>query len=132
MMTRSNRKKIKVNGFTFPVPFAGLVVVIAALAMGYVWLGVRCEALGKDLKKIELEKAELNKRCLNEEYNWTRMKSPQNLDKALARFGIVMTWPRPDQIVRLTEADFAFGRPLDSNRERLAGYARTSGSLANE
>lgn len=110
-MTRRNKKKMTMDGFVFPVPFAGLVIVIAALALGYVWLGCRCEALGKDLKRLENEKAELTKRCLNEEYNWTRMKSPQNLDRALARWGIVMTWPRPDQIVRLTDADLAFGAP---------------------
>jgi hypothetical protein len=129
-MMRRNRKKMTMDGFIFPVPFAGLVVVISALALGYVWLGCRCEALGKELKRLETEKAELSKRWLNEEYNWTRMKSPQSIERALARHGIAMTWPRPEQIVRLTEADFAFGRK-GGTPERLLGYAKT-GTLVNE
>ncbi|MDI6775108.1 MAG: hypothetical protein QME60_06910 [Verrucomicrobiota bacterium] len=107
------------DGFIFPVPFAGLLAVIAAMALWYLWLGCRCEALGKELKRLEDEKAELTKRCLNEEYKWARMKSPESIDRALARHGIVMIWPRSEQIVRLTKADLEFWGP-----EGIAKHSR--------
>lgn len=119
------------DGFVFPVPFAGLAVLIASFALGYVWLGCRCEAMGKELKRLEVRKEELSKKCLTEEYNWTRTKSPQNLERALERCNIIMSWPRPDQVVRLSESDLVFRREVGA-AEEFQGYAKASGSVRNE
>jgi len=101
-MARRNRKK-RMDGFMFPVPFAGFVVAASTLALGYVWLGCRCDSLGSDIRELEKESIALNKAYLNEEYRWTRIKSPRNIERALAAHGIQMTWPRRDQVVRLYE-----------------------------
>lgn len=98
--TRKKRKK-QVNGFIFPVPFAGIVVMASALALGYVWLGCQCEALGDEIKTIEAARVELNKKHLTAEYRWVRTKSPRSMEIALQRHGINMDWPRAGQIVRL-------------------------------
>ena len=55
----------------------------------------------------------------------------RSFKKALARHSLVMAWPRPDQIVRLSAEDFAFGRPADS-RDRLQGYAKLPRSIAHD
>ncbi len=100
--TRKKRKKQQqMNGYIFPVPFAGIVVVASALALGYVWLGCQCEALGDEIKNSEACGIELNKKLLNAEYRWVRTKSPQSLEIALQRHGLKMDWPRAGQIVRL-------------------------------
>ena len=113
-MARRNRKK-KVNGYIFPVPFAGLVVMVSALALTYVWLGCQCEAVGQEIKAIEEKGKELNKEFLNASYRWTRTKSPRNLETALAQHQIHMDWPQVSQVVRL-------GSPADgAERERLDG-----------
>lgn len=91
------------EGFIFPVPFAGVVVLLSTLGLGYVWLGCRCEALGRELKALEIEKAALDKKHMNERLRWTCTKSPQNIEKSLAKHNIVMTWPRRDQVVRLSD-----------------------------
>jgi hypothetical protein len=101
-MRRRNRKK-QVDGFVFPVPFAGLLVIIATLALTYVWMGCRCESLGKEIKALEQEREVLQKKYLTREYTWTQMKSPRNIEKALARFNIKMIWPANNQIVRLQD-----------------------------
>jgi hypothetical protein len=105
-MGRRNKKRV--NGVSFPAPFAVGVLLVSCLALVYVWLGGRCEALGKELKGLETEKKELNKKLLAEEFRWARVKSPSNVEQALARHGIAMSWPRKDQIVRLSDNDMRF------------------------
>ena len=100
MAKRRNRKK-NVDGFIFPVPFAMVVIAASTLALAYVWLGCRCEAVGRDLKALEVAEEEFRRTLVNEEYRWARLKSPENLERKLKEMGIEMTWPRPDQIVRL-------------------------------
>ena len=104
-MRRRNRKKKKNDAFLFPVPFAGLAIVIVTVGLGYVWMSCRCQALGQDLKALENRREELNKTYQQELYKWTRMKAPQNLDRELARRGIAMTWPSSRQVVRLGRHD---------------------------
>ncbi|MFC1499065.1 hypothetical protein ACFLS1_11440 [Verrucomicrobiota bacterium] len=97
---RRNRKK-NVNGFVLPAPFAGGVILVSTLALGYVWLNCRCESLGKELKKLEVRKTQLHDQYLTEEYKWTQIKSPDNVERELKKRNIVMNWPRRDQIVRI-------------------------------
>jgi hypothetical protein len=106
------------HGFVFPVPFAGVLVLIATLAMIYVWLGCRCEVLGREIKTLEQEREVLHKKHLNEEYRWTRMKSLRSIENALAGFSIQMTWPANNQIVRLqdTAKKDAVNRRLTTDR----------------
>lgn len=120
-MVRRRKNKKKVDGFVFPVPFAGLVVLFSAFALCYVWLGCRCEALGVEIKALESENDALNKKYLNEEYKWTRMKSPRNLERVLRERNIVMSWPRRDQVVRL----------YDTSKYQ-SGYAKLDRAVMNE
>jgi hypothetical protein len=101
-MIRRNSKH-RMHGFVLPAPFAGIVVVGVLLALAYVWLGSRCDSLGREIKSLEREGIQLKKDIVNEESRWTKMKSPANLEMVLAKHNIVMTWPRQDQIVRLHE-----------------------------
>jgi hypothetical protein len=103
-MRRRNRKK-QLHGFVFPVRITGFLVVVSTLALIYIWLGCRCEALGKEIKVLEQEKGVLYKRYLNEEYRWTQLKAPRNIEKALAKFNIPMIWPASHQVVRLQDSD---------------------------
>ncbi|MDP6491474.1 MAG: hypothetical protein QGH42_07075 [Kiritimatiellia bacterium] len=106
---KKRKKQQKMNGYIFPVPFAGIVVVASALALGYVWLGCQCEALGDEIAGIETRGIDLNKKLLNAEYRWVRTKSPQSLEIALQRHGLNMDWPRANQVVRLERAELPRG-----------------------
>ena len=107
-----NRKKRNVNGFIFPVPFAGAVVMASGLALGYVWLGCQCEQLGREIKTLEAEHGDLQKRYMNSEYRWARIKSLRSLEIALQKHNLCMDWPRRDQVVRLPD------RPLTDDRDQ--------------
>jgi hypothetical protein len=100
---KRNRKK-RVDGYLFPVPFASLLVVAGMAALAYLWMLSRCEAMGKEIKRLERTEAELSERYLNEELKWTRMRSPQNLERILARNGVEMDWPSGQQVVLMADA----------------------------
>ena len=99
-MARRNRRR-RVQGFAFPVPFAGIIVVVSVLALGYIWLGCCCESVGRDIKVLEAERRELDKQQVNERYRWARMKAPRSLERALGQHSIEMVYPRHDQVVDL-------------------------------
>lgn len=100
---KRNRKK-RVDGYLFPVPFASLLVVVGLAALAYLWMLSRCEAIGTDIKQLERVQAKLTERYLNEELKWTRMRSPQNLERILARNGVNMDWPKGQQVVLMADA----------------------------
>ena len=60
----------------------------SALALGYVWLGCQCEALGDEIKGMEAARVDLNKKQLTAEYRWVRTKSPRSMEIALQRHGL--------------------------------------------
>lgn len=130
-MGRRNRKRSRMDGFMLPTRFAGLMVALSVLALAYVWLGCRCEVLGRDIRGLEKEREILVRRCLNEEYKWTRMKSPRQIEKALQLHNIVMAWPRNDQVVRLHDVNVLRDRQAKSAEEALS-YAGLEKVVMNE
>lgn len=100
-MARRNRKKQKVNGFLMPAPVASVVVMLSVLALAYIWLGTRCESVGKAIKVLESEQIILKQELSNQRGKWAEMKSPRNLALALAKHGIHMTLPKGKQIVEI-------------------------------
>lgn len=128
-MRKRNRKIKKNDGFLFPVPFAGIFVVLVAVGLGYVGLGCRCQSLGQELKKLEVAREELNKAYQQELYKWTSLKAPPNLARELAKYGIKMTWPSSRQVVRLGEHE-VLADPWDLDTGRR--YARLDRSAGHE
>jgi len=104
-MILHNRKKCATAGHFVPLPLIALVVLAPTLSIGYLWLGARCEAIGKELKVIDADLNELHRKCLYEESRWMKTKSPAEIDKALRRHHLEMSWPSERQIVRVNSAD---------------------------
>jgi hypothetical protein len=57
--------------------------------------------LGREIKKLEAQRGQLREKVIKEQYEWARLQSPANVEKALKEHGLVMTWPSRDQIVRM-------------------------------
>ncbi len=102
-MFGSGSRRLRSQRPSLPGVAVGLITLVVTLAVFYLWLQLRCDAIGRQMKDLEVRQAQLNKALLNEEIRWTRMKAPANLECALLRHGIRMAWPRPDQIVRLPD-----------------------------
>ncbi len=98
---RKENKKRKNDGFIFPVPFASILFLVGLLALAYLWVCGQSEALGKRIKILEVQKTEIRERRYNEECKWAYLKSPRNIERALRRYGLVMTWPDKDRVVEL-------------------------------
>ena len=102
---RVNRKR-KAERSVFPTPLAGVLTLAAFLALGYLWLCGRCDALGRDIQRLEQLHAELRRQVVAEEYRWAQMNTVRRIQAALDRFGIVMERPSERRVIRLS-------RPLE-------------------
>ncbi len=122
MFKRKNKRRKKAKAFVLPMPFSVLAVLVATLALGYVCLKSCCEELGREIQSMECERAEMDKKLSIEEYRWTQMKSPRNLEESLAHHGIDMSWPRGDQVVRLSS-------PESAASVAMAGMSRAPASF---
>ena len=84
-MIRRNRKKRRNEGYMFPAPLAGLVVVLSVLALAYVWMEARCQALGREIQALEREQMALEKQRMNARLKPKPMcNAPVQLDVAIA------------------------------------------------
>lgn len=110
MGRRRNRKK-QSAGFIFPLPLASVLGLAAAISLTYLWLCGRCEAMGQQIKALEEQRAEVQKRITNEEYKWAQLKTPENIARLLQQFNIEMVWPDKDRVVRI-KSEAARERPV--------------------
>ena len=105
-MARRNRKNGEEGHRAMLWSFA-LLGVAAALAGIYLGLVNACDNLGRQIKTLEANRAELRKQVVNEERNWTMARWIGNMERLLAAHGIAMTFPQERNIIRLqaTEPD---------------------------
>jgi len=103
MQKKKNRKK-QSDGSFLPRPLALLLAVATVFSLTYLWLHGRCEALGTQLKDLELRKVELQKQRVNEESKLANMKSPRQIEYLLQKHNLAMVWPDERQIVRMHRA----------------------------
>jgi len=106
-MIIQNRKKDKWIGGIISIPFAVIIFLAPTLCLGYLSLETRCQMIGKELKALESEIEDLHQKCLYEESCWMRTKSPAEIDRALRRCRIEMSWPSEKQIVRMNATDLS-------------------------
>ena len=99
-MARRNRKNGH-EGNRMMCWGVSLSALVAALAMVYLSLYNTCESIGRQIKKMENEQAELHKRVVNEERNWATARSIRNMEQLMENHGIVMSWPAEQNIIRL-------------------------------
>jgi hypothetical protein len=99
-MAKKNKKK-RQAGFMFPPPLAVVLILIVGSGVFYVGLKSKAEALGRDIKALEVKREALRERLVKEQCEWAQMLSPSRIELALKQHGLVMTYPNRDQIVRL-------------------------------
>ena len=97
-------------------------LLVAALAVVYLGLSNTCENIGRQIKRLEVDRAELRKRVVNEERNWSMARSIGNMERLLAAHGIAMTFPQERNIIRLKAAE----------PDEPAQYALCAASLARD
>ncbi len=127
MKRRRRRNRKKSAGFIIPKPLLSALAMATILSLSYLWMMGRCEAAGQRIKAMEQKRNELRNMVLNEESRWAAMRSPRNMEEALRRHGLVMTWPSEDRVVRRSSPSL----PGGVTEERLE-YAQYGGTLMND
>jgi hypothetical protein len=97
---RKTSRKAEVR-IPFPNMLAGFLVCAAVLGLSYVWLCARCETLGSDIKRLEIELRTARQRAINEQDRWSNMLAPANVERALDYHQLAMHLPDERQIVRV-------------------------------
>jgi len=99
---RKQKKKWKKEvEVPFPVSLGGALVLVLVLGLSYMWIDVRCDALGKQIKHRESALLSAQKRLVNEQDRWSYLTSPANLRRAIRRWNLNMKMPEESQIVRV-------------------------------
>ena len=122
---RKKRRQHERSGFVIPVPLGLLLLLIAVVALSYLWLCGKCEALGHQISELEVQKKALHRKVVNEEYEWSNLTSPENMQRSLKRHKLEMDYPAPDRMVKLPRV-----RPELVNPEQL--YAQSPGGSLND
>ena len=114
-----------------PVAIMSVLVVTAMLALLFVWMDGRSQKLGVRIKQLEAQLEDVNKAYANELSKWETLKTPQNIEKTLARNNIVMVWPAESSIVRIRPSDAPDGT-LTQLKGELAQAGRAGKAHGNE
>ncbi len=129
-MANKNRRK-QIQGYAIPVPVVSVLVVAMLLLLAYVWLDIRSKALGTRIKSLEQQQAELQKKYDLELLKWETIKTPQNIEKMLAKNNCAMIWPEEGRLVRLQEPELAAENVLPYSRQ-MAQLAQLPRFVVND
>ena len=87
-----------------------------------------CSSIARDNGKNEKELQRLEAELTRENTRWDEMKVPERLNIALARFGLEMSAPKEEQIVRMTGAGIPAPGQLALRRMQGASKSRSVAS----
>jgi len=126
-MVRKQNRKRKHSARLLPMPVVGLVLLSAFFAIAYLVLSHKCDQTGQKIKKAEQELADLEQQRIREEANWNRMKTPEELEQAMLRHGLMLNFAGPDQVARvLPNGRIQASRALLATTRNAAAGTRTT------
>ncbi len=102
MVGRRITNKKRQTRSCFPAPLAMVLTLAATLALSYVWLCSRNEALAASIRELEEQQEQVQRRLVTEEFKWSQLLSPRSVERALARFDLPLVWPSERQLVHLS------------------------------
>jgi hypothetical protein len=110
---------------------AGLIVLLATVAVAYLVMDHKCTQYGQQIKELEQRYTALDNEQIREESRWNSMKTPEQIEAMLLRHGLLMGYARPEQVVRMGRVSLT---PLaeiaqtQGYRERDSGVATSPGA----
>jgi hypothetical protein len=97
---RKNRKR-QLSVKVLPHWPAGIIVLLVTLVLGYWFMDSKCSMLNQEMRKHEQKYAALENERVREESRWNEKKTPEKLEQAMLQHGIAMSYPTPEQVVRM-------------------------------
>ena len=101
-MKRNRKRQVRPKEMFPSLVFLGIVGV--GMMLVYNNVDSKYTQLGKEVQKYEQELASLMDECIREDAKWKAMTTPEGLDEAVARLGVKMRLPSPEQIVWVTDS----------------------------
>lgn len=126
-MRRNKRIKKRSRFATSSMGVASLIVSGFNMLMIFFGMNSRCSLIAREIGKKEKELQRLDAELTREKTRWDEMKVPERLSVALTKFGLSMSAPREDQIVRMT--GIGVPAPGQLALRRMSGASK-SGSMA--
>ena len=127
-MRRNKRIKKHSRFATSSMGVASLIVSAFIMLMIFFSINSRCSSISREIGKKEKELQKLEAELTREKTRWDEMKVPERLSIALTKFGLAMSAPREDQMVRMTSAGVP--APGQLALRRMKGSSK-SGSMAS-
>jgi hypothetical protein len=124
-MRRNKRIKKHSRFATSSMGVASLIVSGFIMLMIFFGMNSRCSSISRDIGKKERELQKLEAELTREKTRWDEMKVPERLNIALARFGLEMSAPREDQLVRMNGAGIPAPGQLALKRIGVASKSRS-------
>lgn len=81
--------------------FAAVVVLLVFGVTVHAVLKHHCRALNREIGRLESEQRVLMEKLERDRIRWTQLKTPENLETALARHGVAMRYPAGAQVVHM-------------------------------
>lgn len=98
-MRRNRKRRLSVK--VLPHWPAGIIVLLVTLVLGYWFMDSKCAMLDQEMRKHEQKYAALENERVREESRWNEKKTPEKLEQAMLQHGIAMSYPTPEQVVRM-------------------------------
>ena len=102
-MKRNRRIKRQSHFALNTMHLAALVVSAFIMLMAYWWLDTRCGAIAQEIGAAEKNLARLDSELERETMNWNGMTTPERLEEALAKHGLDMHNPAPEQVIKMRQ-----------------------------
>ena len=126
-MKRNRRIKKRSKFATSSMAIAALIFTCFVMLMIVYAMTSRCSSISREIGMKEKELKRLEAELVREKTRWDEMKVPERLNIALARFGLEMSTPKEEQIVRITGSGVP--APGQLALKRMQG-SQKSGSMA--
>lgn len=128
-MRRNRRIKKRSKFATSSMGVASLIVSAFIMLMIVFGMNSRCSSISREIGRKEKELQRLEAELTREKTRWDEMKVPERLNVALARFGLEMSAPREEQVVRMTGDGVP--APGQLALKRMQGLTKTDAMASN-
>ena len=101
--------------------FGAIIVFFFLMVILNLLSASSCTQLLKTQGELERELAKLEDSCMRESTRWEEMKTPERVEVALLRHGLLMRPPRPEQTVQMRGNGTPYPGQLSVARARQRG-----------